>query len=161
MKKFEILTSEEWEYSRSVTFIIEGETYQLDTFIGKHSCENQLWKDGNKIEVPESWIDEGEESWDFMCEIDYAGYDLEVKRYLLANKKEETEKSFDWLCTKVLEVLPNATFGQDNEGQIIIYTDLTEDETGTLKKLEIEDASRDLVADYEQTRSADAEMGDL
>jgi hypothetical protein len=38
----------------------------------------------------------------------------------------------------VLEILPSATFGQDNEGQIIIYTDLTEDETGTLKKLEVE-----------------------
>jgi len=138
MKKFEIVTSEEWEYSRSVTFIIEGETYQLDTFIGKHSCENQLWKDGKKIEVPESWIDEGEESWDFMCEIDYAGYDLEVKRYLLANKKELEGNSFDYLVSKVLEIVPTATFERDNDGQIVIYTGLTEDETGTLKKLEVE-----------------------
>lgn len=137
MKEFEILTSEEWEYSRSVTFIIEGETYQLDTFIGKHSCENQLWKDGNKIEVPESWIDEGEESWDFMCEIDYAGYDLEVKRYLLANKKENEGSSFDSLVRKVLEILPNAVLDHDNEGQIIIYTDLQLDSADNVKKHEV------------------------
>jgi len=135
MKEFEILTSEEWEYSRSVTFIIEGETYQLDTFIGKHSCENQLWKDGNKIEVPESWIDEGEESWDFMCEIDYAGYDLEVKRYLLANKKELEGNKFDSLTAKVCELIPHATFDTDNDGQIIIYTDLREDSEGIIKRL--------------------------
>lgn len=139
MKEFEILTSEEWEYSRSVTFIIEGETYQLDTFIGKHSCENQLWKDGNKIEVPESWIDEGEESWDFMCEIDYAGYDLEVKRYLLANKKETEGGSFDSLVRKVLEILPNAVLDQDNEGQIIIYTDLQLDSADNVKKHEVKE----------------------
>jgi hypothetical protein len=140
MKEFEILTSEEWEYSRSVTFIIEGETYQLDTFIGKHCCENQLWKDDNKIEVPESWIDEGEESWDFMCEIDYAGYDLEVKRYLLANKKELEGNSFDYLMSKVLEIVPNATFDQDNEGQIIIYTDLRLDSESNVKKFEVDNA---------------------
>lgn len=139
MKEFKILTSEEWEYSRSVTFIIEGETYQLDTFIGKHSCENQLWKDGNKIEVPESWIDEGEESWDFMCEIDYAGYDLEVKRYLLANKKETEGGSFDSLVRKVLEILPNAVLDQDNEGQIIIYTDLQLDSADNVKKHEVKE----------------------
>ena len=140
MKEFEILTSEEWEYSRSVTFIIEGETYQLDTFIGKHCCENQLWKDGKRIEVPESWIDEGEESWDFMCEIDYAGYDLEVKRYLLANKKEEIEGgSFDSLVRKVLEILPNAVLDQDNEGQIIIYTDLQLDSADNVKKHEVKE----------------------
>lgn len=135
MKEFEILTSGEWEYSRSVTFIIEGETYQLDTFIGKHCCENQLWKEGKKIEVPESWIDEGEESWDFMCEIDYAGYDLEVKRYLLANKKELEGNKFDLLTAKVCELIPYATFDTDNDGQIIIYTDLREDSEGIIKRL--------------------------
>lgn len=135
MKEFKIVTSEEWEYSRSVTFIIEGETYQLDTFIGKHSCDNQLWKDGKRIEVPESWIDEGEESWDFMCEIDYAGYDLEVKRYLLANKKELEGNSFDSLTAKVCELIPTATFDKDNDGQIIIYTDLREDSEGIIKRL--------------------------
>lgn len=32
--------------------------------------------------------------------------------------------SFNQLATEILKVLPHATFAEDNEGQIIIYTDL-------------------------------------
>lgn len=32
--------------------------------------------------------------------------------------------TFDELCSKILKILPNATFDQDNEGQLIIYTDI-------------------------------------
>ena len=48
--------------------------------------------------------------------------------------------TFDELYTKVLEILPNATFGEDNEGQLIIYTDLRESEngSGTLRAFEAE-----------------------
>jgi len=34
-----------------------------------------------------------------------------------------------------LEVIPTATFERDNDGQIVIYTGLEEDSTGTVKKL--------------------------
>lgn len=32
--------------------------------------------------------------------------------------------TFDDLCRMILEILPNATFGDDEEGQVIIYTNL-------------------------------------
>jgi hypothetical protein len=51
----------------------------------------------------------------------------------------ENEKSFDWLCTKVLQIMPNATFDEDNDGQIIIYTGLEEDSTGTIHKFSSEE----------------------
>lgn len=33
-------------------------------------------------------------------------------------------QSFEELVSKVLKILPNATFEDDNDGQVIIYTDL-------------------------------------
>ena len=33
--------------------------------------------------------------------------------------------NFDDLCSKVLEILPNASLGEDNDGQIVVYTNLT------------------------------------
>jgi len=37
-----------------------------------------------------------------------------------------TETTFDLLHDQILEILPNATFGEDNDGQLVIYTNLTE-----------------------------------
>ena len=34
--------------------------------------------------------------------------------------------TFDELYEKVLEILPRASFGEDNDGQLIIYTDCCE-----------------------------------
>lgn len=34
--------------------------------------------------------------------------------------------TFDQLMTQVLAIIPNAQFDEDNFGQIIIYTDLTQ-----------------------------------
>ncbi len=39
---------------------------------------------------------------------------------------------FDALMAQILEILPNATLGEDLEGQVVIYTNLTTSEGGTL-----------------------------
>ena len=42
-------------------------------------------------------------------------------------------KTFDDLMRAVLAILPNAQLEEDNYGQIIIYTDLTETKDGILE----------------------------
>ena len=32
--------------------------------------------------------------------------------------------TFDDLCAAILEILPQASFGEDNDGQVVIYTNL-------------------------------------
>lgn len=39
---------------------------------------------------------------------------------------ENTPKTFNELVAAILKVVPNASFGEDNDGQIVIYTDLTD-----------------------------------
>ena len=34
--------------------------------------------------------------------------------------------TYEELVRAILEVCPNATFGEDNDGQLVIYTDLME-----------------------------------
>lgn len=43
--------------------------------------------------------------------------------------------TFNELVCAILEVCPTASFGEDNEGQIIIYTDLCGDVNEDLKPL--------------------------
>lgn len=40
--------------------------------------------------------------------------------------------TFDELYRKILEILPNATMGEDNEGQLVISTGLWEQDGGVL-----------------------------
>ena len=48
-------------------------------------------------------------------------------------------KTFDDLMRAVLAILPSAQLDEDNYGQIIIYTDLTEKSDGTLEGFEYEE----------------------
>jgi hypothetical protein len=120
--KVEVIEADNFsnETKYRMTLKYEGETVYWIGFVGDFGSVED-WYDLADKKIPQpDWADELD-CWE-LCD----------------EKAKQNEKSFDWLCTKVLEVLPSATFGQDNEGQIIIYTDLTEDETGTLKKLEVE-----------------------
>lgn len=42
------------------------------------------------------------------------------------------------LVKKVTEILPNATFGEDNDGQLLIYTDVSEQKNGELIPFEVQ-----------------------
>jgi hypothetical protein len=96
----------------------EGKTYYWVGFIGEYGLDETWYDSEEKRIVEPDWADEVDSFFD-VCE----------------EKCKENEKSFDWLCTKVLEVIPTATFERDNDGQIVIYTGLEEDSTGTVKKL--------------------------
>ena len=39
---------------------------------------------------------------------------------------------FDTMVGRILKVLPNATFDEDNDGQVIIYTDMRLDKNNNL-----------------------------
>ena len=45
---------------------------------------------------------------------------------------------FNKAVTEVLRVFPNATFDQDNDGQVIIYTDTRLDSKDNLVEFELE-----------------------
>lgn len=47
--------------------------------------------------------------------------------------------TYDELVKAVLGILPNATFGDDNDGQLVIYTDLFEGAEGQLKPFSVDD----------------------
>lgn len=49
--------------------------------------------------------------------------------------------TFDDLMRKVLEILPRATLGEDNDGQIIVYTDLTLDANDKIKDFDPEETT--------------------
>jgi len=53
--------------------------------------------------------------------------------------------TFDELYSKVLDILPCATMGEDNDGQLIIYTDKCEDPNGNVIDFIVpeEDGSQD------------------
>lgn len=44
--------------------------------------------------------------------------------------------TFDDLMRKILDVIPDATLDEDNEGQIVIYTGLEEDAQGNIRQFE-------------------------
>jgi len=123
--KIEVIEADNFsiETKYRMTLKHEDETVHWIGFIGEYGMVSEWWSaDEKRIEEPD-WID-GEDSLFDIAE----------------EKCKENEKSFDWLVTKVLEICPSATFERDNEGQVVIYTGLEEDETGTLKKLEVDNA---------------------
>lgn len=44
--------------------------------------------------------------------------------------------TFDELLNKLLPILPECTFGEECDGQLIIYTNLREDDNGNLVRFE-------------------------
>lgn len=109
-----------------MTLKYENETFYWNGFIGEYGMAADWYNsEGDKIVEPD-WATEFEESTDKtffeICE----------------EKEKENEKSLDWLVAKVLQIVPTATFERDENGQILILTGLEEDETGTVKKLEVE-----------------------
>ena len=45
---------------------------------------------------------------------------------------DNTPKTYATLVQAITAILPNACFGEDNEGQLVIYTDLMEDRQGNV-----------------------------
>lgn len=43
--------------------------------------------------------------------------------------------NFNQLAAEILKVLPNASFGEDNDGQIIVYTNLAQTNSDNDKPL--------------------------
>lgn len=119
--KVEVIEADNFsnETKYRMTIEHEGEKFYWIGFLGEYGSVEE-WYDlaERKIQEPD-WADELD-CWE-LCD----------------EKSKQNEKSFDWLCTKILEICPTATFEQDNDGQIVIYTGLEEDETGTVKKLEV------------------------
>lgn len=54
-------------------------------------------------------------------------------------KKKKVDMSFEDLADAISSVLPNAEFDENEEGQIIIYTNLKETEDGKLVEYVPED----------------------
>jgi len=52
------------------------------------------------------------------------------------------------LYSRIIPILPEATFGEDNDGQIIIYTNLREDSYGTIHPLDYPDYPDYPLANY-------------
>jgi hypothetical protein len=107
------------EHKYRMTLEHEGETYYWEGFMGEYGLQDYWYDHEGKLIVEPDWVDEIEDSLFDIAE----------------DKARENEKSFDWLVTKLKKFMPNATFERDNDGQIVIYTDLEEDSTGTVKKL--------------------------
>lgn len=122
--KVEVIEADNFsnETKYRMTIEHEGEKFYWIGFLGEYGSVEE-WYDlaERKIEEPD-WAG-SMDLWE-LCD----------------EKSKQNEKSFDWLCTKILEICPSATFEQDNDGQVVIYTGLEEDETGTLKKLEVDNA---------------------
>jgi hypothetical protein len=53
--------------------------------------------------------------------------------------------TYDELCSALLKVLPRATFDEDLEGQLIIYTDLCLDNGGQLTPHNTEEVTHGMV----------------
>lgn len=45
-------------------------------------------------------------------------------------------KTTDDLMRAILAILPKASFGDDNDGQIIVYTNFTQDDNGQIKDMD-------------------------
>jgi hypothetical protein len=123
--KLEVVEADSFSTSTAyrMTLKYEGETFFYRGEMHEYGMDSYWYNsEGNKIADPD-WADAIEESEDKTL------FDI------CEEKIAENEKSFDWLCTKILEICPTATFERDNDGQIVIYTGLEEDSTGTVKKL--------------------------
>lgn len=59
-----------------------------------------------------------------------------IKEAINKNKKKIPFKNLDNLMSKILSILPNAQFDEDNDGQIVIYTNLQQGKDGSLLELE-------------------------
>jgi hypothetical protein len=123
--KIEIIEADNFsiETKYRMTMKYEGETFYWNGFLGEYGMEATWFDSEGKKTVQPDWADELEES------LDKTLFDI------CEEKSKENEKSFDWLCSKILEVIPTATFERDDDGQIVIHTGLEEDSTGTVKKL--------------------------
>jgi hypothetical protein len=51
--------------------------------------------------------------------------------------------TFDELLAKLLEVCPRGSMGEDNDGQLVFYTDLRSGEGETVEAFEPKDADAD------------------
>ena len=115
--KLEVVEADSFSTSTAyrMTLKYEGETFYYRGEMHEYGMDSYWYNsEGNKIADPD-WADLIEESEDKTL------FDI------CEEKEKENEKSFDWLCCKVLEIVPTATFERDNDGQIVIYTGLTED----------------------------------
>lgn len=60
-----------------------------------------------------------------------------VPQQLGSNRKSKEKKmTLDELIKKIVAIIPNAEFDEDNDGQIVIYTSLEEDARGNLREYE-------------------------
>jgi len=126
--KIEVIEADNFsiETKYRMTLKYENETFFWNGFIGEYGMAADWYNsEGHKIVEPD-WVSEFEESTD------------KTLFEICEEKEKENEKSFDWLVAKVLQIVPTATFERDYTGQIVIFTGLEEDETGTVKKLEVE-----------------------
>jgi len=126
--KIEVIEADNFsiETKYRMTLKYENETFYWNGFIGEYGMAADWYdSEGKKIIEPD-WASELEESTD------------KTLFEICEEKEKENEKSFDWLVTKVLQIVPTATFERDENGQILILTGLEEDETGTVKKHEVE-----------------------
>ena len=126
--KIEVIEADNFsiETKYRMTLKYENETFYWNGFIGEYGMAADWYdSEGKKIIEPD-WASDLEESTD------------KTLFEICEEKEKENEKSFDWLVTKVLQIVPTATFERDENGQILILTGLEEDETGTVKKHEVE-----------------------
>ena len=54
---------------------------------------------------------------------------------MIGATEERKQMTFDELRTAILEVLPGAQLDEDNEGQIVVYTDLMIDPTASSRQV--------------------------
>jgi hypothetical protein len=55
--------------------------------------------------------------------------------------KNATPKTYSELVNLIAQVLPEASFGEDGEGQLVIYTNLSEDREGNLSEFVPDDSA--------------------
>ena len=55
--------------------------------------------------------------------------------------KNTTPKTYADLVNLIAQVLPEASFGEDGEGQLVIYTNLSEDKEGNLSEFVPDDSA--------------------
>jgi hypothetical protein len=118
--EIKVIEADNFSIETKYRMVIEycGQTYYWHGFIGEYGLHEDWYGSDEKRTGRPDWAD-----------------DLELFD-LCEEKSKENEKSFDWLVTKILQIVPTATFERDENGQILIFTGLEEDETGTVRKVE-------------------------
>jgi hypothetical protein len=121
--KIEVIEADNFpvETKYRMTLKHEGETFYWIGFAGEYG-QVEEWYDSDERKIVEPDWSEEVDCFFHLCE----------------EKEKDNKKSFDWIVTKVEQVIPSASFDEDNSGQIIIYTGLTEDETGTVQPFDSE-----------------------